>query len=213
MRAYIRVKCFVPLPLVWTGSLWTSCWWWHIWRVTNNWRRWLWSWWCVLWSQYRQQHREQHQAMEQTKSNSQRENLEECEEDMPSRKTAEKKSQECGNPTICHCRANAGHSCNRFLLPRTWNKSRYDFSWWCFLDSVRSIIWSDSFWYPTKFSYMIALGKVVAVNPWKVWEECTARRKWATGNLIHQTSHWQFNSLIGDSISKLQIGCSSHPVH
>ena len=69
----------------------------------------------------------------------------------------------------------------------------------------------QAFWYPTELSYMKALGKVVAVNPWKVWEECTARRKRAT--LIHQTSHWQFNSLIEDSISKLRIWCSSHPVH
>ena len=43
------------------------------------------------------------------------------------------------------------------------------------------------FWYPTELSYMKALGKVIAVNPWKVWEECTARRKQATGNLIQQT--------------------------
>ena len=38
----------------------------------------------------------------------------------------------------------------------------------------------NPFWYPTELSYMKALGKVVAVNPWKVWEECTARRKRAT---------------------------------
>ena len=60
-----------------------------------------------------------------------------------------------------------------------------------------------AFWYPTELSHIKALGKVVAVNPWKVWEECTDRRKQATGNLIHQTSHWQFNSLLGDCISNL----------
>ena len=46
-----------------------------------------------------------------------------------------------------------------------------------------------------KRAFMKALGKVVAVNSWKVWEECTARRKRATGDLIQQTSHWQSWSL------------------
>ena len=57
-----------------------------------------------------------------------------------------------------------------------------------------SLVTFDSFWYPKELSYMKALGKVVAVNPWKVWEECTARRKRVTGCLIQQTTHWQFNS-------------------
>ena len=38
-------------------------------------------------------------------------------------------------------------------------------------------IYTEPFWYPKELSYMKVLGKVVAVNPWKVREECTARRK------------------------------------
>ena len=57
-----------------------------------------------------------------------------------------------------------------------------------------SPIYQDPFWYPWELSNMKALGKVVAVNPWKVREECTARRKRVTGCLIQQTIHWQFNS-------------------
>ena len=37
-----------------------------------------------------------------------------------------------------------------------------------------------------------------------------------SGGGVHskeETSHWQFNSLIVDSISKGLICCSSHPVH
>ena len=53
----------------------------------------------------------------------------------------------------------------------------------------------QSFWFPKELSCMKALDKVVAVNPWKVREECTARRKRVTGCLIQQTSHWRFNSV------------------
>ena len=70
-----------------------------------------------------------------------------------------------------------------------------------------------SFWYSKELSYLKALGKVVAVNLRNVWEECTARRKRAAGNLIQQTSHWPFNSLIGESLSKCLSCCTSFPVH
>ena len=43
------------------------------------------------------------------------------------------------------------------------------------------------FWYPEELSNMKALGKLVAVNWWKMWEECTAWRKRVTRDLIQQT--------------------------
>ena len=94
---------------------------------------------------------------------------------------------------------------------KLWRYQDQDYS--SIVQSMQGRGWGTPIWFPKELSYMKALGKVVAVNLWKVWEECTARRKRDTGNLIHQTSHWQFNSLIVDSISKKQICCSSHPVN